>query len=156
MTPQEMSPRLRIAATAHGEARGEGKPGEDAVICTAVNRAKIAARFVAKWKKPHPLYGDGTVDAACIARCETPFPQYDCWRHADPNRPYLEGLDWAKPDDIMDVALEVADEALDGQLADITNGSTHYKVSTLPWPKDWGAEVKPRAVIGYHSFYQIP
>ena len=156
MKPEEMSARQAIAATALGEARGEGRVGEDAVVCVAVNRAKIAARFKAKRGKDHPLYGDGTVAAACLAGCEAEYPQFDAWRRGDPNRAYLESLDWEHPDDAMDVALEVADEALSGALKDVTNGATHYKTTVLPWPKSWGPPVPARTVIGHHSFYQIP
>ena len=156
MIPQEMAPRQRIAATAWGEARGEGKVGEEAAIATAINRAKIARRYVERKGSPHPNYGDGTIDVACIAHCDATYPQYDCWQKTDPNRVKVEALDFDHPDDVLDICLKVADEALDGTLVDITNGSTHYKRTDTPWPKSWGPVQTARKVIGHHSFYQVP
>jgi hypothetical protein len=157
MTPQEMTPMQRIAATALGEDRGDGEEGMTGVVCVADNRAKIAAAYVKRFGRPHPEYGTGTIDAACIQGCEHTFPQFDCWKHGDPNRPKLEALNWTAPTLLMKKALSIAQSALAGTLKDITKGATHYKATGTPWPKDWGPEqATPLAVIGRQEYWRLP
>jgi len=125
-----------LARTLWAEARGEGQPGIEAVASVIMNRVAVKS-----W------WGTGIVGV-----CTAPF-QFYCWNGNDPNRVKLLQVDMH--DDHFFMCLIVARQAIAGELPDNTNGATSYKVSTLDWPKDWGAEVQPTIVIGHHSFYRL-
>lgn len=144
------NPLQVLSATILGEARSEGELGEDAVGAVIMNRVNIAADWLKKHGHSHPLFGDGTVIRACLQ----PW-QFSCWNEQDPNCEMLHELDFASPDSTLAQCLAVAQEALDGTLADPTGGATSYKRTSLPWPKAWGKEVPALCVIGHHSFYRL-
>ncbi len=133
-----------MAATVYGEARGEGQIGQRAVAAVIMNRAKFAATHKRK------QFGDGSVHSACLA----PY-QFSCWNKADPNRDKLQALNFEKPGLMLDHCIDVAVKALAGGIEDPTHGALYYKRTDLDWPKDWGPEVAPIAVIGRHSFYRL-
>lgn len=133
-----------LAATIYGEARGEPIVGKQAVASVVMNRVALA---IATKRKQ---FGNGSVKSCCLA----PW-QFSCWNASDPNRPILMGLDFTNPSDQLVICKTIAEEAISGDLRDPTFGATFYKVTSLPWPHDWGAKVAPLAVIGHQSFYHL-
>jgi N-acetylmuramoyl-L-alanine amidase len=133
-----------LAATVYGEARGDGRLGQEAVACVVTNR--VALRHVTDRKQ----FGDGTVRGCCLVP-----EQFSCWNRGDPNRAKLFALDFVTAEASLSGCIAVAAQALAGALADPTHGATFYKVSTLAWPREWGAETPPLATIGRQSFYRL-
>lgn len=131
-----------LTATIWGEARGESLLGQQGVAATVLNRAAYA-------KAHHrPQFGNGTICSACLA----PW-QYSSWNKNDANYPKIITLDITNP--AVSQVLGVAQSAIAGTLIDPTKGATFYKVTTLPWPSEWGVEVPALCVIGKHSFYNL-
>jgi cell wall hydrolase len=122
-----------LARTIFGEARGDGAAGMEAVASVVLNRVKIGG------------WWGGDVIGVCLAK-----DQLDCWMPG-PDLPAVQEADESDP--VFQTALDIAGEAVAGTLADTVNGATSYKVTTLPWPHDWGPEVPPVAVVGHQSFY---
>lgn len=132
-----------LARTIYGEARGESWLGKVGVAWSVRNRVYT------------DLHGDGKPDwwgegygPVCLKRA-----QYSCWLESDPNRDKLMRVTTADP--FFRECLAAAAAVMSGTEADPTEGSTHYKVATLPWPKDWGAERQPIRIIGHHAFYKL-
>ena len=132
-----------LAATLYGEARSEPLLGKQAVACVILNRVALSDN--------RPQFGDGTIAGACLE----PW-QFSCWNDHDPNRARLIGLDFTKPAPALAACIAVAEDAIAGKLTDPTQGCCFYKVTTLPWPRDWGKQVAPTVTIGHHSFYKLP
>lgn len=150
-----------LAATAWGEARGEGEEGIQAVIAVIANRVAIArnrGRYQFGGGGCKALDGDGVwqtiAPASFAAACLMPW-QFSAWNANDPNRAKMLELDFDNPDDVLTQCLDGARQAIIGNLADPTDGATFYKTTVLPWPRDWGAPLPPIAVIGRHSFYKL-
>lgn len=122
-----------LARTIWGEARGEFERGMEAVACVILNRVKSGVTW---W---------GT-DIRSV--CLKPW-QFSCWNHNDPNRAKLLAVNAENPD--YDVALDVAQQAIDGQLVDSTNGAINYK--RIGTPASWANDRLPCAIIGHHEFY---
>lgn len=139
-----------FAATIWGEARGDGQADEHGVANVIANRVSIAKAWVKSHTKPHPLYGNGTFASACLAR-----EQFDCWNQNDPNFEQIVNLNFAPADPVLAACVSLASQAIAGQLRDITNGATSYKVTSEPWPKSWGPEKPALAVLGHQSFYKL-
>jgi len=142
-----------LARTVYGEARGEPELGRVAVAFVPCNRAELAARFVEMHGRRHPLYGDGTVASACLARW-----QFSCWNPNDPNRPKLEALDLSTA--AAAPSLEAATVAIRRAEPDPTGGATHYHTAMAPrdgidWPPDWTEGQTPTAQVGAHVFYRL-
>lgn len=123
-----------LALTMIGEARGEGLQGMQAVGNTVINR--VALR---RW------YGITPAEV-----CKKPW-QYSCWNCEDPNRPYLEKL--TVNDETMQKVLLVASGLIDGSVADITNGATHYYRQGTAVPA-WSVNLTPCCKIGNHLFFK--
>lgn len=138
-----------VARVLWGEARGEGQEGIEAVAEVIANRCVVAAAYVAKHGKPHPLFGDGTPEQ-CV---ESPW-QFSCLNAKDPNRAKLLAVNTNDPQFAQ--CLDVANAMVVGALHGRTEGALYYKTSSLPWPTAWGKEVPPVAVIGNQSFYDLP
>ena len=134
-----------LTATVYGEGRNQSILGLEAIASVVLNRAEYAA------KRHRPQFGNGSIRSACLA----PW-QFSCWNDGDPNRAVIETLDFTQPRGPLLECLTVASKALDGMLDDPTDGCRFYKVTDLPWPGDWGAEVPPVVTIGAHSFYKLP
>lgn len=134
-----------LARTLYGEARGEGYEGMRAVACVVMNRCKIAEDFYEKRRHYHPLFGDGSPASAC----RVPW-QFSCWNPDDPNCDVIQNLPDGDP--IYAQALEIASEAVNGSLTDITNGATYYYAKGSPEPK-WAAGKSPCVIIGHHLFF---
>lgn len=121
-----------LARTIWGEARGEGRPGMQAVASVILNRAARPG-----W------WGRGIAEI-----CLKPA-QFSCWLAADPNRHKLDAV--GADDAAFATAREIAALALAGRLADYTFGATHYHaVDTAP---AWARGHVPCVVIGRHAFY---
>lgn len=136
-----------LARTLVGEARGEGMQGMEAVAAVIMNRVKAARRFIANNARYHPLFGDGSPAAACLARW-----QFSCWNQNDPNREYIEALD--EGDRCFRDALFLARVAVAGDLVDHTNGATHYYARSMKQPPPWAAGKTPCAEIRNHLFFK--
>lgn len=121
-----------MARTMVGEARGEGLIGMQAVANVILNRVSKES-----W------YGLTPTEV-----CRKPY-QFSCWNKNDPNKLIIEALGTDKS--IFRDALDIAQKVLDGDLADITHGATHYKV--IGTIASWANGKTPCAVIGHHEFY---
>ena len=147
MTPSDLSEIDVVARTIWGEARGEGLDGMQAVASVIARRAALAREYMARRKRAHPLYGDGTLRGACLAPS-----QFSCWNAGDPNRALLlapiSGQTYKH-------ALGIADLVIADRLIDNTGGATHYVTAalhkTLP-PTHWAKKMKITARIGGHVF----
>jgi len=122
-----------VARTLWGEARGEGRDGMHAVANVLQNRA--ADR---RWPN----------DLADVA---TQPWQFSAWNANDPNRDKL--LSVGPSDPAFAAALDIADRALSGRLADITGGATHYHATSIAAPY-WANGATATTRIGNHVFYR--
>jgi N-acetylmuramoyl-L-alanine amidase len=135
-----------MARTIYGEARGEKQAGMEDVACVIMNRLAISTTAAANGGEPYWWGAD--INGICKAP-----GQFSCWNIGDPNRDVLLAV--TPSDQAFVQCQQVASNAIAGGLVDRTGGATHYKVTTLPWPKDWGRQVAPTFVEGNHSFYII-
>jgi cell wall hydrolase len=119
------------AMTLWGEARGEPEDGQRAIAHVMVNR-----RATGRWGQ------------TLLSVCLWPW-QFSCWNPSDPNRKRMITLDASDPDLARYAGfLEGAETE-----PDPTHGALYYKVSRLPWPRDWGQVVQPTLIVGAHSFF---
>jgi hypothetical protein len=140
-----------LARTIYGEARGELYPGKIAVGCVIANRARLAASYVSRKGRPHPLYGNGSLASAC----QVPW-QFSCWNGfmdatksaPDPNLPKLLAVSLTDP--VMAICVKAARAAALGP--DITKNSTHYYAAGSE-PPGWAAGKTPVISIGHHLFF---
>jgi spore germination cell wall hydrolase CwlJ-like protein len=150
-----------LARTIYGEGRGEGMAGQVAIVFTIIHRARIAAAFRAANKRMHPLYGDGSIAAACLV----PW-QFSCWNQSDPNRLAMRTVTLADP--AFQTASYVAHAVLQRQVNDALPRATHYfnpaVVKAPAWETgvaahDGKAAIPParfEGSIGHHRFYSMP
>ena len=124
-----------FARTLWGEARGEGLVGMEAVACVIRNRAA------------HPGWWGKDIRGVCLAP-----QQFSCWNAGDPNLPKLKAVTAA--DGQFSVALQAANAAASGTLADITDGADSYFALHTPMPK-WATSDKFIKNIGNHAFYRV-
>jgi N-acetylmuramoyl-L-alanine amidase len=134
-----------VARTLDGEARGEGRQGMIAVACVIVNRAIIADAYVQAHGEDHPLFGDGSLSSVCQAPL-----QFSCWNENDPNLSVIKAVTVADP--IFAQAVEIATQAENDELDDITSGATHYYAKGTPMPK-WAVGETPCYLYGKHLFF---
>lgn len=127
-----------VARTLWGEARGEGREGMLAVACVILNRAN--SETTTWW---------GTnVRSVCLKRY-----QFSCWNFGDPNRAKL--LEVSNGDPAFTEALDIAADAIMGNIDDITNGANSYFDKRMANPPVWSEGEMPTAVIGNHQFYKL-
>lgn len=124
-----------LARTIYGESRGESHEGKQAVACVVLNRVKSGVRW---W---------GT-DIRSV--CLKPF-QFSCWLARDPNRAVIMAVEDDEP--IFAECLGIARDAMSGDLSDVTDGATSYKV--VGTPAAWATGKTPLITIGAHEFYKI-
>lgn len=125
-----------VARTVYGEARGEPWAG------------KLAVAWVIRNRADNPGWWGTDYTSVCLKPS-----QFSCWLAGDPNSEKLKAVTTADP--FFRECLAAAASVIGGIDPDPTRGATSYKVTLLPWPKDWGDE-KPRLVeIGHHSFYRL-
>lgn len=129
-----------LARTLWGEARNEGYDGMHAVANVVLNRVEEAvARGGQFW------WGNDI-----IAVCHKPY-QFSCWNSNDPNREKLMVV--TRRDRRFQVALEIAERAVDGRLHDVTYRATHYHADYVS--PNWAKNAKPLITIGRHIFYRV-
>src|SRR4051794_25973639 len=127
-----------LARTIYGEARGEGEEGMKAVASVVMNRVALADR--------HKHFGDGSVASACKAHM-----QFDCWMASDPNLHKIEAV--TQDDPVFAAAVQIATDAVNGDLDDNTGGATYYYARGIPTPA-WAVGKTPCATIGHHFFFK--
>lgn len=122
-----------VARTIWGEARGEGYEGMQAVANVIANRVARPGWWGRDWR------------GVCMA----PY-QFSCWNANDPN---LIKLSTVTTDDAaFAAAVQIATEAVTGQLDDITGGAVNYHATSIQ-PPAWAADMTVTAEIGRHVFY---
>ncbi len=123
-----------VARTLYGEARGEYKNyGEKSLIAVAnviCNRKNINGEsFTSICTKPR---------------------HFSCWNKFDPNLEIVKRVSTA--DEIFFKCVEIAQHAVEKNLQDITQGSTHYYSTFLGKIPYWATGIRPRFIIGHHIF----
>ncbi|SOD92548.1 cell wall hydrolase [Caenispirillum bisanense] len=127
-----------LARTLWGEARGEPVRGQEAVAAVVLNRVARAQARGGRW------WWGASVTEVCLK----PW-QFSCWNANDPNRPRLLAL--TPQTRGFAGALRIARRAVAGNLADPTDGATHYHARGIHPP--WAWRLVPCAEIGRHLFY---
>lgn len=149
--PMTDNDRDQTIRTLIGEARGEPLAGQEAVAWVIRNRAEIAASYVARRGRPHPLFGNGSLAGACRAPM-----QFSCWNAGDPNAEKIASWPVTKnPYRALGLLVDAVMAAPPGQ--DPTQGATHYFTAAAPkgvktWPPAWALEMVPKGQIGAHLF----
>ncbi|MBI1207469.1 MAG: TIGR02594 family protein [Azospirillum sp.] len=137
MAPAALTDSLPVdtmARTLWGEARGEGRPGIEAVASVIMNRVRLA----------------GWMGSTVVEVCKKPW-QFSCWNMGDPN---LRKLLAVRPgDQAFDLCLRVARVAVAGGLTDTTGGATHYYDVRIPDP-NWVIGATRTCDIGHHRFFK--
>ena len=122
-----------LSRTIYGESRGEGIEGMQAVANVVMNRVNAG-----KW------YGT-TVEDVCLK----PYA-FSCWNESDPNYNLIKTVN--ENNSGFKLAKEIATDAYNGNLADITNGATHYHAAGItPY---WAGSMQKTVIIGNHVFYK--
>lgn len=122
-----------LARTMWGEARNQGERGMQAVANVVMNRTRSS-----RWPN--------TPADVCLQTW-----QFSAWNTGDPNRAKMQTV--TVNDSRFRSALAIAEQALRGQLADITGGADHYHTNGVaPY---WSKGVSPVAVIGDHKFFKL-
>lgn len=130
-----------LARTMWGEARGQGARGMQAVANVVMNRLKAAQGSAAKARQ----FG-----ATVSEICKKPW-QFSAWNANDPNLEKLLAVTTANAD--FRVALDLARQAVEGRLPDITGGADHYHANYVK--PSWSVGATPVAVVGVHEFYKL-
>jgi spore germination cell wall hydrolase CwlJ-like protein len=130
-----------LARTLWGEARSEGYRGMQAVANVVMNRYEAAQESNIKGRQ----FGRTVAEI-----CQKPY-QFSIWNANDPNLPKILAV--TEDDQSFRAALQIARDALNGSLPDITNGADHYHTSAVsPY---WSSGKTPIAQIGSHEFYNL-
>lgn len=138
-----------LARTIYGEARSETLAGQIAVAFVIIHRARAAFAFAGKFGKPHPLYGDGAILAACKAH-----EQFSCWNVGDPNYAKINSVTLSDP--AFQVAMYVATGAVNRLLSDALPRSMYYFAPGLIAPPAWATQQLFLATMGSQRFYAEP
>lgn len=140
--------RVLMALTVYGEARGQPRPGRAAVAWTILHRAA------------NPRWWGRNAGGCCLS----PW-QYSCWNRNDPNRARLLSFlrdgdtvrpqltEAAKRDVTLRECVEIVDAICRGEIADPTDGATHYYNPSAVAAPFWSAGRRPSARVGDHLFY---
>lgn len=122
-----------LAKTAWGECRGGEETGMTSILNVIMNRAK------------KPCWWGKTPRGVCLQE-----DQFDCWNENDPNFKKLLNAD----DEVYAEAINLAKQALSGELADLTDGSCYYFAKTIEkWPP-WARGKTPIADIAGQLFFK--
>ncbi len=124
-----------LARTIWGEARGEGRSGMEAVAAVVMNRFHTSAWY----------------SAATVAGVAMKKYQFSAWNQNDPN--YDKLINVTANDPYFALALEIAKNAISGNLEDKTGGATHYYSNSI-LPPIWTQGGEKVAQIGKHIFYK--
>lgn len=123
-----------LARTIWGEARGEGAQGMQAVANVIMNRVAKTG-----W------WWGTTVEEVC----KKPY-QFSCWNANDPNSSKCMSI--GTGDKIFQQCINIATLAVNGRLADITNGADHYHAASVH--PIWADKYELVRRIGNHLFYK--
>ena len=138
---------VAMLRTVWGEARGETKEGQEGVAWVIRNRYEAALAYAAA-NNGKKMWWGWTIETICQA----PW-QFSCWNASDPNRHLLGEVSPSLP--AYQALTDICRAVLDDLVPDPTKGATYYKTTTLPWPKAWGPEKEPTAVLDHQSFYLL-
>jgi len=121
--------------TVFGEARGEPREGQIAVVQVIRNRALANNTYPA-------------------VECLRPY-QFSCWNKSDPNYPLLQSV-LKGVRDIPSIYYKIADDVLNGRvLLDEVDGARYYMTKNLYYSNkrpSWANKLKVAAEIGNHVF----
>lgn len=118
-----------LARTLYGEAKAHDQQDATAIACVVMNRVALP-----NWPND--------VEAVCIQ----PY-QFSCWNTSDPNRARIfkaNGV-W------FDSCVAIATKAVNGQLIDPTNRSTHYHTPAVK--PAWSRGKKPAYLTDGHLYF---
>ena len=138
-TPEKLKDAYVVVATLWGEARGEGTEGMQAVLNVIMNRSK----------------GNFTNAASVVLKPK----QFSVWNSiSDPYEYSTNMAQKAREGKLQDVkqyreAVRLVDQAMKGQLKDITGGATFYFNPKLANPS-WAKSMKKTIRIRNHDFYK--
>ena len=132
-----MSDESVVAGTVYGEARSLGYQGMCAVANVIMNRAAKQS-----W------YGL-TPTEVCLKNAKGVY-QFDCNDPKDPNYAKIQAVTTADPQYAM--ALQIATDAVNGVLPDITHGALNYFSTTIGIPS-WAENKTPCLTVGNTLFY---
>ncbi|HEY1709634.1 MAG TPA: cell wall hydrolase [Rhizomicrobium sp.] len=113
--------QMVLAQTIYGEARGETSDAQQGVANVVMNRVADPFQF------PAGLLGVASV-------CQSP-KQFSCWNPGDPNLAVITTVDTSDP--VFQQCLNIAQEATQGTLADLTGGATFYHDTSIATPSSW-------------------
>lgn len=130
-----------LAKTLYGEARGEGNMGIEAVACVVMNRVAYSKKRGGKY------WWGSTPKEVCLKKY-----QFSCWNDGDPNRRLLERD--MSGDIVYGLCERIATKAVNGMLADITDGATHYLTEQGIKAASWDDRHTQHMKIGKHYFYK--
>lgn len=114
-----------LARTLYGEAKPHDIQDATAIACVVMNRVAL------------PNWPDD-VESVCIQ----PY-QFSCWNTSDPNRARIFKANGAW----FDKCVQIAMKAVDHQLVDPTNASTHYHTPAVK--PAWSRGKKPVAALSF-------
>ena len=121
-----------FARTLWGEARGETKAGREAIASVILNRLKKPSRF------------GKSIEEVCLKPA-----QFSCWNDGDPNLPKLKKVDEIDP--VFAECVAIAENAVQGLLADSVIGADHYHTAGVS--PAWSQGKTPCIIIGNHLFF---
>lgn len=124
-----------LARTLWGEARGCGATGMRHVANVIVNRAQ------------HPSWWGNNIIAVCLQ----PY-QFSCRNPGDSNRAKLMAVTMADRDFV--IAMDIARQAVAGNLPDETWGADSYFALSMAHPPAWAAKAVKTFSDGWHVFYR--
>jgi len=125
-----------VARTIWGESRGEPRRGQEAVAAVIMNRVRDPRRW------PHNPTGV----------VHQPW-QFSPWNPTDPNRRRLLAVTTA--DAAFRQAMEIATLAVDGRLADPTQGANHFYAWRVIRSPSWADPRRRTVTIGGHRFLRL-
>jgi len=135
ITISDMDDQEVLARTAWGECRGGGSIGMQSVINVICNRAAS------------PKWWGHDIRSVCLKAA-----QFSCWLPSDPNRNKLMSVD--ESDAAYNSALNLAQQAIEGTLPDITNGATYYySIKGVARTPNWAIGKIPCATIKGQYFF---
>lgn len=126
-----------VSRTAWGEGRSLNAQGMHAIINVIMNRVTKQS-----W------YGS-TPSEVCLKNSHGVY-QFDCNDPEDPN--YQKLLDVTQDDPQFVIATQLATDACNSYLPDITRGALNYYSTTIPLPS-WAEGKTPSLIIGNTQFF---
>ena len=126
--------QMILTRALYGEARGETKDG------------KIAVGWVIKNRAEHPRWWGNSYHSVILKP-----KQFSAFNEDDNNRPLVE-----EPllDENWYESYEVANQIINNQVNDLTEGADHYYSISISSPY-WADETKFTTQIGNHKFYRL-